>query len=96
MNKCPGQDARNLTAETYRCPNCGSSVEIFSDEQRRRCPVCKAMVFTEETPSCIQWCKAARECLGPERYEAAMRRLRDAEGAGVQDGSRASGDRQSK
>ena len=33
------------------------------------------MVFTQETPSCVQWCKAARECLGPERYEKVIEAL---------------------
>ncbi len=75
MNKCPGQDSRELTVSLHRCPNCGATVEIFSDEQRRRCTECKTMVFTQETPSCVQWCKAARECLGPERYEKVMEAL---------------------
>lgn len=72
MTKCPGQDSRELTISLHPCPNCGAMVEIFSDEQRRRCAECKTMVFAEETPSCIQWCQAARECLGPERYEEVM------------------------
>jgi len=75
MNRCPGQDSRKRTVSVHRCPGCAEPVEIFSDEQRRRCPKCKTMVFTEETPSCIQWCQAARECLGPERYERVMRLL---------------------
>ncbi|MBN1344690.1 MAG: phosphohydrolase [Phycisphaerae bacterium] len=73
--RCPGQDSRNLTAAFHRCPNCGAMVEIFSDEQRQRCPECKTMVFTEETPSCVQWCTAARDCLGPERYQRFMEAL---------------------
>jgi DNA-directed RNA polymerase subunit RPC12/RpoP len=72
LNKCPGQDARNVTATTYPCPKCGASVEIFSDEQRRRCPKCKTMVFTQEAPTCAKWCKAAQECLGQERYYRMM------------------------
>ena len=31
-SKCPGQDMRNLRAAIYKCPNCGSEVEMFSDE----------------------------------------------------------------
>jgi hypothetical protein len=59
----------------HPCPKCGEMVEIFSDEQRRRCPECKTMVFIEETPSCVQWCTAARECLGPDRYRKVMEAL---------------------
>lgn len=76
IKKCPGQDSRELTADFYPCPNCGTKVEMFSDEFRQRCPNCRTMVFTEETPTCIQWCKAAKECLGPERYRQAMERLK--------------------
>jgi len=75
VNKCPGQDSRELAISLHLCPKCGAMVEIFSDEQRHRCPECKTMVFTQETPSCVQWCKAARECLGPERYEKVMEAL---------------------
>ncbi len=75
MSRCPGQDFRRVTAEIHRCPECGEAVEIFSDEQRRRCPKCRTMVFVEETPSCVQWCTAAKECLGPERYAKVMAAL---------------------
>ncbi len=75
MNKCPGQDSRELTASTHPCPNCGAKVEMFSDEQRRRCPGCRGMVFREHVPTCAAWCQAAEECLGPERYARAMEAL---------------------
>ncbi len=76
-NRCPGQDFRRLKVGIHKCPGCGAAVEIFSDEQRQRCPECRTMVFIEETPSCVRWCKAARECLGPERYEKLMQRLEE-------------------
>ena len=75
MSRCPGQDFRRMTAAIHPCPTCGEPVEIFSDEQRHRCPQCRTMVFTEEAPTCVKWCKAARECLGPERYEKVMKLL---------------------
>ena len=75
MKKCPGQDSRNLTVGLHSCANCGAWVEVFSDEQRTRCPECGTMVFTEETPTCVQWCQAAKECLGPERYKKVMEAL---------------------
>ncbi|MBE0448036.1 MAG: phosphohydrolase [Actinobacteria bacterium] len=72
LGKCPGSDMRNITAGVYTCQNCGYAVEIFSDEARRRCPQCKEWVEKEETPSCVQWCKSARSCLGEERWKAVI------------------------
>ncbi len=66
--KCPGQDSRNLKVEVIRCSRCGYEVEIFSDEQRVRCPKCKKTVSRERLPSCVDWCKAARQCIGEERW----------------------------
>jgi len=68
--KCPGQDSRNLSAAMYICPNCGIEVEMFSDELRIRCHKCKEYVYKEKTPSCIDWCSSAKECLGVERWDA--------------------------
>jgi len=73
--KCPGQDMRNITAGIYTCPNCLYQVEIFSDEMRRRCPKCREWVEKKETPSCIQWCKSAKQCLGEERWKNVMEAL---------------------
>ncbi len=70
--KCPGQDIRNLRSAFYRCPNCGAEVEMFSDEQRIKCRKCGTMVYKENTPSCIEWCSKAKECLGEERWKAMM------------------------
>ncbi len=69
MSRCPGQDSRKLTVSYHPCPECRKPVEFFSDEIRVRCPRCKTMVHKEQTPSCIQWCQAARECLGPELFD---------------------------
>jgi len=66
--KCPGQDPRNLRAELHKCPKCGYEVEIFSDESSRKCPECGERVYREKTPSCIEWCASARQCLGEERW----------------------------
>jgi len=70
MTRCPGQDFRKLTVSNVECPECGKMVEMFSDELRLRCPYCKTMVYKEQMPSCVQWCPAARDCVGPELYEA--------------------------
>ncbi len=67
--KCPGQDMRKLRVELYKCPNCSAEIEIFSDEMRMKCQKCGEMVYREQTPSCIDWCASARECLGEERWQ---------------------------
>ena len=66
--KCPGQDPRNIKTETLKCLECGYQIEIFSDEVKVSCPQCKGLVCRARIPSCADWCKAARECLGEERY----------------------------
>ncbi len=70
MSHCPGQDFRKLTVSYHPCPTCQKPVEFFSDELRVRCPNCKTVVHVEQTPSCVQWCQAARDCLGPELYDS--------------------------
>jgi DNA-directed RNA polymerase subunit RPC12/RpoP len=65
---CPGQDTRNLRVELYKCPNCGAEVEIFSNEVKVKCYQCGKMVYRERLPSCIDWCTAAPQCLGQERW----------------------------
>ena len=67
--KCPGQDKRFLKAEVITCGRCGYSVEIFSDETNTRCPHCKGTVQRQALPSCVHWCKAARECIGEDRWK---------------------------
>ncbi len=76
--KCPGQDSRKLTVSYRPCPECGELVEFFSDETRARCTKCRAVVLIEQVPNCVQWCEAARECIGAERYDAIMKELKDA------------------
>jgi NADH pyrophosphatase NudC (nudix superfamily) len=51
------------------CPTCHEEVEIWSNELKRQCGKCGTVVFKEDVPSCIQWCKYARECIGEERYK---------------------------
>jgi len=69
QSKCPGQDIRNLRVSVHRCPECDAEVEIFSDEMKVKCQKCGTMVFKEKVPSCIEWCSAARQCLGEERWK---------------------------
>jgi len=67
--KCPGQDDRDIKAETMTCPDCGYSLEIFSDEVKVKCPQCKGFVCRERLPTCADWCKYAKECIGEEKYK---------------------------
>lgn len=64
INRCPGQDARNIKAEFLNCPCCGYEVEIFSDELKRSCPGCRKIIYREKLPSCTDWCQSVRECIG--------------------------------
>ncbi|RKY33083.1 MAG: phosphohydrolase [Candidatus Omnitrophota bacterium] len=70
--KCPGQDKRNIEIETIPCQDCGYLLEIFSDEVQIHCPRCKSLVCRDRLPSCIDWCRAARECIDEEK----LRRLK--------------------
>lgn len=66
--KCPGQDDRKIKVETLTCPDCGYKLEIFSDEIKVSCHKCKGLVCRERLPSCVDWCKFAKECVGEERW----------------------------
>src|SRR3989338_5676571 len=46
-----------------RCPKCGKTVEMFGDEEKTECR-CGNTVFKDRIPTCVEWCKAAEECLG--------------------------------
>jgi DNA-directed RNA polymerase subunit RPC12/RpoP len=70
--KCPGQDDRNLKSENLTCPACGYRIEIFSDEIMVRCPKCKEQACRNRLPSCVDWCKAARECIGEDKWRQLM------------------------
>jgi hypothetical protein len=74
MSKCPGQNLRFWGVEDIfdvPCPQCGRPVEFFKDDSRRRCQGCGKLIFNPRNNfSCANWCPAARECLGPERYDS--------------------------
>lgn len=69
MFRCPGSDMRNITTVDVICTECGTPVELFSDEQRRRCPNCGTKVDRNAVPSCAVWCPSASACLGTDRLE---------------------------
>jgi hypothetical protein len=55
--------------ELVRCPHCGGDAEIWSDEVEGDCPECHRKFMRTHKPSCADWCKYARECLGEETYK---------------------------
>jgi len=67
--KCPGQDDRNLKSEIIECTECGYKAEIFSDEVKVRCQKCKNLICRVRLPSCVDWCKSARECIGESKWK---------------------------
>jgi len=69
VSRCPGQDNRNLRLK-YINASPAALREIFSDELRIKMPEIGNYVYREKTPSCIEWCASARQCLGEERWKA--------------------------
>lgn len=68
--KCPGaRSLRQPVPAFINCPDCGTEIEIWTDELRATCPKCGKRVFREQQPSCIDWCSYAKECVGPEVYQ---------------------------
>ena len=78
--KCPGTDSRFIDAESVKCGKCGYEVEIFSDEIRSACPKCGSEVARARIPSCVDWCKSARECVGDERWAQILKRRKTSPG----------------
>jgi len=68
MNNCPGQDKRKVRPEPIICSSCGYDAEIFSDEIKARCPKCRQVLYREVLPTCVDWCKSAKECIGEQAY----------------------------
>jgi hypothetical protein len=66
---CPGAKfLRQPRPEIFSCPDCGEEVEIWSDEIRGTCSACGKTVFREGVPSCVEWCKYGKECVGEEAF----------------------------
>ncbi|MFH0957581.1 MAG: phosphohydrolase [Pseudomonadota bacterium] len=66
--KCPGQDPRYWKFDAIfdaECPNCGSKLEFFKDETRRKCKNCGEYVLNPKMDfGCAAHCKFARQCFG--------------------------------
>ena len=62
--RCPGSLTTTAPTPIEReCPKCGSIVEIWSDEEKAECE-CGLTLFKDKTPTCVEWCSAAEQCLG--------------------------------
>jgi DNA-directed RNA polymerase subunit RPC12/RpoP len=68
--KCPGQDPRYWKFDAIydaECPNCGSLVEFFKDETRRKCSKCGQKVLNPKMDfGCATHCKFAQACFGDD------------------------------
>jgi len=66
--RCPGQDSRYWKPGAVfevECPNCGSAIEFFKDETKRKCRKCgHIMVNPKMDFGCAAYCKFAAQCLG--------------------------------
>jgi len=73
ISSCPGsQRFKQPQPENVKCPLCGVEVEIWTDEFQALCPGCKKTVSKDGTQCCLDWCKAAKECVGDEMYKRYM------------------------
>ena len=65
--KCPGQDMRYWKPGDIfdaSCPKCGSMVEFFKDEVRRKCRCGHLMTNPKLNLGCAEWCPHAEQCTG--------------------------------
>lgn len=67
MEGCQGKP-RTPTLEERVCPQCGNLIEIFSTDTEVACDKCGFVAYNDSL-SCVQWCKYARQCVGDEMYE---------------------------
>ncbi len=66
--KCPGQDMRYWKPGDIfdvACPQCGSMVEFFKDESKRRCRQCGNIIANPRMDlGCAAHCRFAADCVG--------------------------------
>ena len=70
LEGCQGKP-RTPTILDKVCPQCGHEIEMFSTDTEARCEHCGFVAYND-TLSCVQWCKYARQCVGDEMYEQMM------------------------
>lgn len=66
--QCPGQDSRYWDGEAIfesHCAKCGTSVEFFKDDSKRKCKSCGHEVLNPRIDfGCASYCPYAEQCLG--------------------------------
>ena len=67
---CQGKP-RTPTIHEKICPNCGQVIELFSIDTEVPCDNCGFVAYND-TLSCVQWCKYAKQCVGEEMYNHMM------------------------
>jgi predicted amidophosphoribosyltransferase len=73
---CPGsREIRSPYPEELFCVFCGKKNEIWTDEPDTVCKGCGKTITRDMKPSCLQWCSAAKECVGAEKYERLIKKL---------------------
>ncbi len=71
---CPGsREIRTPYPENIQCFWCNTVSEIWSDEVEIVCKGCGRTISREMKPTCLEWCPAAKECVGIEKYERLMK-----------------------
>ena len=71
MDGCQGKP-RTPTIMEKICPQCGGEIEMFSIDTEVACENCGFVAYND-TLSCVQWCKYARQCVGDDMYEHMMK-----------------------
>lgn len=77
-DKCPGsKEITSPTPEDIKCPRCGGVSEIWSDEPEIHCNFCGIELSRDMKTNCLKWCPAAKECVGSDKYEGIIRRMKE-------------------
>ncbi len=63
--------SKEISILEKRCPQCGSEIELFSVDTEATCEHCGFTIYND-TLSCVQWCKYARQCVGESMYQRMM------------------------
>ena len=61
--------SKDISINEKVCPNCGNIIELFSVDTEVACDKCGFVAYND-TLSCVQWCKYAKQCVGEEMYDA--------------------------
>lgn len=74
---CPGSlEIRNPFPEQISCLWCDTVNEIWTDEVEIACSGCGKTISRDMKPTCLEWCPAAKECVGVEKYERLMKAVK--------------------